>query len=337
MTGLYIVLSSVLFFALILVASMRPIRATVSIFELQRRRKAGDVSVDRMFEQEEYADDIRAILQIKTAFLLVVFVLLAVLWFGWFVGSIIAIIVVLEYGAVARVALVHKTAQKLYGYMEPYFLKFVRASGGFIRFIRFQADTQPTIAISSKDEFIERVRESNNVLTKDEATRLVSGLEFGDKFVSEAMTPRSVIDTVGRHELLGPLTLDTLYKTGHSRLPVIDGDIDHVVGVLYVQDLLVATSKKTPIAADVMESKVFYIREDQTLQHALGAFLKTHHHLFIVVNEYRETVGVLSLEDVIEALVGIKIIDEYDAHDDLRKVAERNPRQNNRPDERTDV
>jgi CBS domain containing-hemolysin-like protein len=151
------------------------------------------------------------------------------------------------------------------------------------------------------------------------------------------MTPRSVVDTVAKGELLGPLTLDVLYKTGHSRLPVIDSDIDHVVGILYVQDLLVVGEKKTPTAAEAMDSKVFYIREDQTLQHALGAFLKTRHHLFVVVNEYRETVGVVSLEDVIEALIGTKINDEFDAHDDLRKVAERNPAANNQPKNRTDV
>ena len=53
----------------------------------------------------------------------------------------------------------------------------------------------------------------------------------------------------------------------------------------------------------------------------LAAFLKTQHHLFIVVNEFRETVGLLSLEDVIEALLGQKIIDEYDVYGDIRKAA----------------
>jgi CBS domain containing-hemolysin-like protein len=86
-----------------------------------------------------------------------------------------------------------------------------------------------------------------------------------------------------------------------------------------------------------MKPRVLYIREDQTLQHALAAFLRTHHHLFIVVNEFRETVGLVTLEDVIEALLGRKIIDEFDAHDDLRAVALRNPRDNNEPEKGQDV
>jgi CBS domain containing-hemolysin-like protein len=111
-----------------------------------------------------------------------------------------------------------------------------------------------------------------------------------------------------------------------------------VVGTLHIQDLLTIDAKRRSTSVEkAMEPRVFYIKEDQTLQHALAAFLRTHHHLFIVVNEFRETVGLLSLEDVIEALLGRKIIDEFDAHEDLRVVASRNPQSNNHPRNHTDV
>jgi CBS domain containing-hemolysin-like protein len=86
-----------------------------------------------------------------------------------------------------------------------------------------------------------------------------------------------------------------------------------------------------------MNPKVYYVNQEQNLKHALAAFLKTRHHLFVVVNGYRETAGILSLEDVIEALIGQKIIDEYDEHDDLRKVAARSAKTNNNPPEGKDV
>jgi len=131
--------------------------------------------------------------------------------------------------------------------------------------------------------------------------------------------------------------LDDLHKTGHSRLPVIKGDIDHVIGILHLNNLLSLDIKRSTTAEKAMEKKVFYIRQDQTLQHALAAFLRTKHHLFVVVNEFRETVGLLALEDVLEALLGRKIVDEFDEHDNLRQVALRNPRGNNHPDQREDV
>ena len=150
--------------------------------------------------------------------------------------------------------------------------------------------------------------------------------------VSPVVGDSRVIESVPMNELLGPLVLDDLHKKGYSRFPVIDGDIDHVVGMLRIQDLLTIDRKaKSHRAETVMSKDVYYIRENQTLQHALAAFLKTQHHLFIVVNEFRETVGLLSLEDVIEALLGQKIIDEYDVYGDIRKAATANPQKNNLP------
>jgi CBS domain containing-hemolysin-like protein len=191
--------------------------------------------------------------------------------------------------------------------------------------------------IASREE-LEQLLRKETVLAESEKQLLLHGLTFGERRVIEIMTPRSVIDSINEKELLGPLVLDDLHKTGHSRFPVIQGDIDHVVGVLHIRDLFVLDAKqRSTTAAKAMEPRVFYIREDQSLQSALAAFLRTHHHLFVVVNEFRETVGLLSLEDVIEALLGRRIIDEFDAHDDLRAVAAHNSHANNEPRKHEDV
>jgi CBS domain containing-hemolysin-like protein len=166
---------------------------------------------------------------------------------------------------------------------------------------------------------------------------MIHGLQFSSRKVKEIMHPRSKIDSIGAKELLGPLVLDALHKTGHTRFPVVDKDIDHVIGVLHVRDLLSLDTKRSLTAEKAMEPRVFYIHQDQTLHHALMAFLRTYHHLFIVVNDDQETVGILSLEDTIETLIGRKIIDEFDAHSDLRRVARRNLRNTNRPTNREDV
>jgi len=69
----------------------------------------------------------------------------------------------------------------------------------------------------------------------------------------------------------------------------------------------------------------------------LAAFIDTRHHLFIVINELRETVGLLTLEDVIEKLIGRRIVDEDDNHEDLRSIAARNAAGNNIPEDHVDV
>ena len=162
-------------------------------------------------------------------------------------------------------------------------------------------------------------------------------LDFKEKKVSDYMTPRSVVDTIGVSELLGPLVLDDLHKTGHSHFPVIDGDIDHIVGMLHIQNLFALKNRESLSVREVMDTQVFYIREDQSLDKALGACIKKRRSLLVVVNQYRETVGVITVEDIIEQLIGRKIIDQFDEYDDLRAVAETNPRKNNLPKRGEDI
>ena len=167
------------------------------------------------------------------------------------------------------------------------------------------------------------VAESDGVLTFNEKKLIVNSLSFNDQLVKTVMTARNDISSIDKSEFLGPLALNDLHKVGFSRLPVVDKDIDHVVGILNIKNMLTLDIKNSMTAEKAMDPKVYYIHESQTLQHALAAFLRTHHPLLVVVNESRETVGLLALEDVIEALIGRKIIDEFDSHDSLAAVASR--------------
>ena len=332
-----VIFACIFFVLLLLVTGMHPERTQISRFELKRRSASGDKSASETLVREGYHENVETLLRLTGTFLLVIVILLAVVSWGWLGGIIAGVFVVLGYGALARTSLVRRCSSALYARIESYIIWFTQKISPGLRLLRDYMPHDESLQVTSREELIHLAQQSSGVLSTDELRLITSGLTFGDRHVSEIMTPRSVIDTVQKSELLGPLTLDELYKTGHSRLPVVDKDIDHIIGILYVQDLLTVTSGKTPTASQAMEAKVFYIREDQTLHHALSAFLRTHHHLFVVVNEYRETVGVLSLEDVIEALLGRKIVDEFDAHSNLRAVAERNIRGNNSPKSRTDV
>jgi CBS domain containing-hemolysin-like protein len=91
------------------------------------------------------------------------------------------------------------------------------------------------------------------------------------------------------------------------------------VGTLYLRDLVGETGSKH--VKELMSPQVFYIHEEESLAHALRAFLNTHHHLFVVVNNFEEFVGVLSIEDVLEEIIGKEIVDEFDQYDNLRAVA----------------
>ena len=333
-----VLLLVVIILALVLVAAVRPVHSEFSVFELERRTEAGDKAAADALRRERLLSDVVSLLRLKASLLLVVFVVVSVATLGWLIGIIISVVVAFEYGAFARLGLFKKWADKIYVRYESHLLHFVEKFAGVMRFIR-SVSPEPSLArLSSKQELGHLVAQSSGVLSIDEKKLITNGIGFDERQVREIMTPKSMIDSIGKRELLGPLVLDDLHKKGHSRFPVINGDIDHVVGMLHVQDLLTLDGgRRSTTVEKAMEQRVFYIHESQSLQHALAAFLKTHHQLFIVVNEFRETVGLLSLEDVVEALLGRKIIDEFDAHEDLRAVASRNPKKNNQAEGHKDV
>lgn len=325
--------------ALLVVMGVHPQLSSHSRFELQRRAKEGDSEAALLLRRHRLLRDIFSLQRVIAAVLLVLLSIVGVSLFHWSVGFLISLVVALESGAVAKLSLLQQFSQRLYEQHEAKILGLIEKHPFVFRAIRSVAPIpNDAYDIESKEELLAMVEQSGEVLTRDEKKLITNGLQFRDMAVRSVMTPRSVMEVVAHNEVLGPLVLDKLHKTGHSRFPVMQDDIDHIVGMLYIQDLLtIGSGAKTHKVSSVMEKQVFYIHQDQNLQQALAAFLRTRHHLFVVINEYRETVGLVSLEDVIEALLGRKINDEFDTHEDLRKVAARNPRGNNSPDDAATV
>jgi putative hemolysin len=338
MATLMFIIFLVIVAAVVMVVSIQPHRSVVSTYELERRRKHATDRHELDDQREAAYANIISAQRVIQAVLLILMVVISIGAFGWLAGTFISIVVALFYGSVARQTLVHSQSQRLYNHYEKALLPFVLKHSSIFGWVRTVVPERNEPVIESKEE-LEYLLDTSPAVSHAEKDLLVHVLDFEPKLVGEVMTPRSVVATIKKGEILGPLVLDDLHKTGFSRIPVIDEDIDHVIGILYLHDLLTLNTARrhTSQAETAMEKRVFYIREDQPLQQALAGFLKTHHHLFIVVNEFRETVGILTLEDTIEALLGTRIVDEFDAHEDLRAVAARNPHANNTADTAKDI
>ena len=186
-------------------------------------------------------------------------------------------------------------------------------------FDRFIAEEPAVLTKQDLQEKLHIVEPADTDLTADELRILRHTLSFGDKTVHDIMTPRSVVVSVAANETLSPIVLDELHKSGHSRFPVL-GPEKEIVGLLYVHDLM--EIKTHALVQEVMHPKVYFVNEEREIDHVLQAFLRTKQHLFMVVNAYAEVVGVVTIEDVIEQVLGKPIIDEFDKYDDMRAVAE---------------
>lgn len=191
-------------------------------------------------------------------------------------------------------------------------------------FHRYQPFTKHT-GLYEQEDLIDLLKyqanQADNRMSKEQIDIAVHALSFGDKLVREVMTPRRMIKAVSVNEAVGPLLMTELHASGHSRFPVYQDKPDNIVGMLYLRDVVGA--KEGGHVKGVINKDLFYLHEEQNLYQALQAFLKTHHHLFLVVNSFEELVGLLTLEDILEQILGKPIVDEFDQYDDLRAVATR--------------
>lgn len=201
-----------------------------------------------------------------------------------------------------------------------------RAQPLLVRIVGFTEKVQPVsvhTGLYTKEDIIELIQKQqiqiDNRITKEELYIVEHALQFGERLVSEVMTPRRVMKTVATTDMIGPILFKELHDSGHSRFPVYKDNPDDIIGTLYLRDALGA--KEGGFVKDLMRKEVFYVNQTQSLARVLDAFIKTKHHLFLVVNNFEEIVGIVTIEDVIEQILGKQIIDEFDSYDDLRAVA----------------
>ncbi len=179
--------------------------------------------------------------------------------------------------------------------------------------------------IFSKRELVEVISEhaeSGKSDIREDEERIARGaFTFGDKKVSEVMIPRSAVIALDEKTKLDDKTITNLVKHGYSRFPVIDKGHDKVVGILYAHDII-GSDNLDKTVLKVCSKKVYFVNENQSLDHVLNAFIKKREKLFIVINKFKEYVGVIAIEDILEEIVGREIVDEFDEYEDVRKVAE---------------
>jgi len=173
-------------------------------------------------------------------------------------------------------------------------------------------------------DLIESQRQlADSRITEGELDIVLHALSFGDKTIQSVMIPRRDVKSVSQNDVIGPVLMDELYASEHSRFPVMSTDGKTVVGTLFQRDFV--SLRQGGTVADGMKPIVNYVHEEQTLYHALDAFLTTKQQLFIVINSAELYVGIITIEDVLEQVIGQKIEDSFDSYDNPKAVAKLAP------------
>lgn len=177
--------------------------------------------------------------------------------------------------------------------------------------------------IFSRDELISmaRIGESSGTMPKSESRVLRNLFRLGALTAQDIMTPRTVIESLPEDASIEE-ALEVATNRPFSRLPLYRDDKDQITGFVLRADVLMASNKgKSDVPLTSIQREVITVRDSIALSELFDHFLQKRQHISIVLDEYGGTKGLVTLEDLVETLIGMEIIDETDAVVDMRALA----------------
>ncbi len=176
-----------------------------------------------------------------------------------------------------------------------------------------------------------RLGQRTGAIEAGEARVIQNILSLKSKTARDVMTPRTVVFVLSER-----LTVEEAHKEAglwsHGRVPIYDKDFEDIVGIVLRKDALAALAdNQGHLKLSTLMRPVHFVSESTSLDRILEMFLDRRQHLFVVIDEYGGLAGVLTLEDVLEEILGKEIVDELDQVADMRELARRRRQQIYRP------
>jgi putative hemolysin len=179
-----------------------------------------------------------------------------------------------------------------------------------LRILGGKAEVRGPFVTEEELKMLVTVGEEEGVIEEEEREMIHGIFEMGDMSVRELMVPRTDLVVIEVNEPVEK-AVDLVTKHGHTRIPVFERDLDHIVGVLYAKDLLRAVVRGEKKSLREIARKPYFTPESNKVQDVLRDLRKNRVHMAIVVDEYGGTAGAVTIEDILEEIVG-PIQDEYD-------------------------
>ena len=200
----------------------------------------------------------------------------------------------------------------------------------FVKFLTFSTDIISKIfGVSGKEEetvteeeirMMVDVGEEKGTIEQEEKNMINNIFEFNDKVASEIMRPRTEIFALDMNITVSEVIEELSKESRYSRIPVYDENIDNIKGIIYVKDILLA-NKNTKIKNLMKEA--YYVSESREVNELFTDLRKNRKQIAIVIDEYGGTSGIITMEDILEEIVG-EIYDEYDIEEDMIEKIDNN-------------
>jgi putative hemolysin len=194
--------------------------------------------------------------------------------------------------------------------MRPIVFVLTAVTRLILRILGGRAQVRGPFVTEEELKMLVSVGEEEGILEEEEREMIHGIFEMGDMRVREVMVPRTDLVAIEANEPIEK-AVDLVTKHGHTRIPVYDNNLDHIVGVLYAKDLLRAVVRGEKKSLRDIARKPYFTPESNKVQDVLRDLRKNRVHMAIVVDEYGGTAGAVTIEDILEEIVG-PIQDEYD-------------------------
>jgi len=179
----------------------------------------------------------------------------------------------------------------------------------------------PLFTVREVETLIE-VGAKEGTLDDEEKKMIQSSLQFGETIAREVMVPRIDMECVDINDAPEEI-FRRIGKMRYSRVPVYKGNLDNIIGIIYAKDLLTAWRNRELIILEDIMRQAYFVPETKKISELLEEFRKGRMHLAVVVDEYGVTAGLVTIEDLIEEIMG-DIMDEYDVKEGtIMKLSDR--------------
>jgi CBS domain containing-hemolysin-like protein len=198
-----------------------------------------------------------------------------------------------------------------YSVFKPLILLINISANGMIKMLGLKTVTKDDI-ISSEEEIRYLISEGrkSGIIDSTEHQLIEKIFDFNDKLARDIMVPRNNIIALNIYESR-EMIVQTVIEEGFSRIPVYKDTIDNIIGIVYSKDFISATEHRELIVLSDILRPAYFVPETKQIGEILKDFQKKHLHMGIVVNEHGNVEGLITLEDIMEEIVG-EIEDEYD-------------------------
>lgn len=185
--------------------------------------------------------------------------------------------------------------------LKPFVFVFLKLKSLALK-IAGGSEDSPSVTENELKYIVESIEEEG-VLEESESEMVRSALDFDEKTAEEILTPRVDVTFININDSQEKIK-DIIIENRYSRIPVYEETVDHIVGILHTRDYLESLADgKAPDLRDIMQTPYFVFRTQQ-LSKILNAFKRTKIHLAIVTDEYGGTLGIVTMEDLLEEIVG---------------------------------